>query len=518
MSLKITNEDLIHLWRTDRRCFWEESFNTVAPGFEYKDNWHIHCILEHLEAVERSEIRRLIINMPPRALKSITVNIAWPAWLLAQTPEEQIISCSYSHSLASDQSIDTRLIIESDWYKIAFPRTRLAKDQNEKTKFRTTLKGHRIASSVGGTLTGMGGNYLILDDPLKPDEAPSDTIRMKTNNWITQTFLTRENDAKTSRAVLVMQRLHENDPAGMLLEKGWHPLILPAYFEEKTVIEVNNKSWINEEGDYLHEERMGEDELDLKLQELGLYGFVGQYMQKPSPESGGVFSAHNILYYDNYSRKFTVDGMNIFILYDPANEKKDKERNDPDYTAIVVVGLANDNNYYILDIVRDRMNPTERIEALIQKHMKWNARNGKGKTIKVAVEKYGMMTDSHYLRVMQEEYNYRFPVIEVGGPMSKQDRIRKLEPLFSNQRVYLPKKILYDSIDGNTYELVESFKDELCMFPYGKHDDMIDAFARILDDKLNARFPKIEVVYLEAGQSRRDLYEAQTEPQDWMDF
>ena len=510
-----TREDLIDVLRIDRRAFTEQVFNTVSPGFEYKDNWHIHCILEYLEAVERSEIRRLVINMPPRCMKSITGCIAWPAWLLAQNPSEQVIAASYSHSLASDHSVDTRLVIDSDWYREAFPDTVLAKDQNEKTKFRTTQKGHRIATSVGGTLTGMGGNYLIMDDPVKPDEALSDTVREKTNQWISQTFLTRENDAKTSRAVLIMQRLHENDPSGMLLDKGWDHLELPAYFEKKTIIEINKKKWIMEEESYLQEDRLGEDELDNKLKELGMYGFVGQYMQRPSPEGGGEFKVSYLQYYDNYSKNFTAHGMNIYILYDPANEKKNKERADPDYTAMMVIGLANDNNYYLLDIIRDRFNPTERIEALIELHNKWNKKSGKPP--KVGCEQYGMMTDAFYLRKAQEEYNYRFPVIELGGQVKKEDRIRKLIPLFESARIFLPRKILYDSVDGNTYDLVKQLvQDELSTFPVGRHDDMIDAFARIVDDKLEARFPKINVVYLEAGQSKKDLLDEGYDENDYM--
>lgn len=512
---EFTKDDLIAAVRLDRRAFTEQVFNTVSPGFEYKDNWHIHCMLEYLEAVERSEIRRLVINVPPRSMKSITCCIAWPAWLLGHDPSEQIIAASYSHSLASDHSVDTRLVVESDWYKDAFPETQLAKDQNEKTKFRTTKKGHRIATSVGGTLTGMGGNYLIADDPLKPDEAPSDTIREKTNNWLTQTFLTRENDAKTSRAVLVMQRLHENDPSGMFIEKGWEHLCLPAYFEKKTIIEINREKWTLEEESYLHEERLGEDELDNKLRELGMYGFVGQYLQRPSPEGGGEFKNSWIQYYDNYNRKFTCAGMNVYILYDPANTKKNKERTDPDYTAMIVIGLANDNNYYVLDMVRDRLNPTERVEKLMELHHKWNVKSGKSP--KVGCEQYGMMTDSFYLNKMQVEWNYRFQLIELGGQVKKEDRIRKLIPLFESERIYLPRKILYDSVDGNTYDLVEVFiQEELSTFPVGKHDDMLDAFARIVDDKLEARFPKIDMVYLEAGQSKKDFLEEGFDENDFM--
>ena len=312
-----------------------------------------------------------------------------------------------------------------------------------------------------------------------------------------------------------MQRLHMDDVAGHLIERGWQTLILPAYFERKTIIEVNKKKWTCEQDSYLHEERIGEDELDAKLQELGMQGFVGQYLQRPSPEGGGEFQARHVQYYNNFSRKFTAHGMNVYILYDPANSKKNKRSADPDYTAMVVVGLANDNNYYILDLVRDRLNPTERVNLLFELHMKWSKTSGKPP--RVAIEQYGMMTDSFYMTKEMDERNYRFPIIEVKGQIAKEDRIRKLIPLFENNRVYLPRQILYDSIDGSQQELTEKFvKDELLVFPVGRHDDMLDAFARILDKDLNTQFPKIGTVFLQGGQTLKDLYNEDFDENDIM--
>jgi len=512
----MTDSELIGMLTTDQASFTMQCFHTVDPAHEYLHNWHIECVIEHLQAVERGEINRLIINMPPRSLKSITVSVAWPAWLLGKNPSTQIITASYGHDLSVKHSVDTRLIMESDWYKVAFPDTIIARDQNEKKKFQTTKRGHRKATSVGGSVTGDGGDYLIIDDPLKPDEAPSDVIRTGTNDWIDQTFLTRENDPKTSRALLVMQRLHEDDPTGHLLERGgWQLLNLPAYFDKRIIIQVNKKKWICEQDSFLHEARLGEDELDKKLSELGMQGFVGQYLQRPTPDGGGEFQARYIQYYNNFSRKFTARGMNIYILYDPANSKKNKERVDPDYTAIVVVGLATDNNYYLLDLVRDRFNPTERVNALMDLHIKWAKLGGKAPV--VAIEQYGMMSDSHYIKQEMDERNYRFRTVEVKGQVKKEDRIRRLIPLFENNRVYLPRSITYDSINGESHELINALiKEELTVFPVGRHDDMIDAFARILDKDLDARFPKIGTVYLEGGQVLKDLYAEDFDEDDIM--
>lgn len=519
---EMTDEELLAMLATDQVAFTQQCFHTVDPAHEYLHNWHVDCIVEHLQAMERGDIRRLIINMPPRSLKSISISMAWPAWLLGHSPSTQIVVASYSQRLATKQSTDTRLIMETPWYRKCFPGTMIARDQNEKQKFTTTERGHRISTSVsqrkgsGGSVTGEGGDFLILDDPINPAGVESNAALESANGWIDQTFLTRENDPKTSRALLVMQRLNEDDPAGHLMEKGgWEQLILPAYFEKRTIITVNKKKWICDADSFLQESRMGEDELDKKMMELGMQGFVGQYLQRPSPEGGGEFQSRYIQYYNNFSRKFTSKGMNVYILYDPANTKKNKERIDPDYTAMVVVGLAPDNNYYILDLVRDRFNPTERVNVLFGLHQKWSKLCGKPPT--VAIEQYGMMTDKFYIDKEMEERNYRFRTVEVKGAVRKEDRIRKLIPLFENDRVYLPRQIMYDSVDGNTYELVDKLiREELTVFPVGRHDDMIDAFARILDKDLVARFPKIATIYLEGGQTMKELYSEDFDEEDIM--
>jgi predicted phage terminase large subunit-like protein len=170
---------------------------------------------------------------------------------------------------------------------------------------------------------------------------------------------------------------------------------------------------------------------------------------------------------------------------------------------MVVIGLAKDNNYYILDMVRDRLNPTERIDILFELHKKWNKKAGKPPI--VISEQYGMMTDNFFLKKRQEELNYRFAVKEVGGSVKKEDRIRKVIPLFESKRVFLPRKIMYGSITGEVVELVQKFVDEeLVLFPVGRHDDLLDAFSRICETEVRAAFPSIETIYLQPGQSMRD--------------
>ena len=313
-----------------------------------------------------------------------------------------------------------------------------------------------------------------------------------------------------------MHRLHENDTTGHLQAKGgWQELILPAYFEKKTIIDLGKKKWICNEGNFLHEERLGEDVLDQKVIELTMQGFVGQYLQRPAPQGGGEFKARYIQYYNNYAKDFTSEGMNVYILYDPANTKKTASSPDPDYTGIVVVGLASDNNYYILDLIRDRLNPTERVEKLFNLHMKWSKLSGQSPT--VAVEHYGMMTEEFYITKEMKRRNYRFRCVIVKGAIKKEDRIRCLIPLFENFRVYFPRDITYIDINGTKIDLVANFiQDEILVFPVAKHEDMLDAFARIVDRDLQAYFPEIGTVFLKAGQTLKDLYMGDFDESNYM--
>lgn len=492
---------------TDQLAFTEEVFRQVSPADKYQPNWHVQCLTEYLNAVEAGEILRLLIMMPPREMKSITVTIAWPAGLLGRDPRRRIICGSYGDALAKRHSLDSRLVMESAIYKKAFPNTKLSADQNEKGMFMTTQRGFRKATSVGGQVLGDGGDFLIFDDLLKADEAPSDTVRESTNNWLDQSFLTRLNDPGNGRIVGVAQRLHMDDPMGHLIDKGgWETLILPAEFKKKTIIEIRGNKWVCEEGDLLNPTRLTKEVLDQKQKDLGTLAFAGQYQQSPTPPGGGDFKPHWLQYYDSRSASFTAQGMNVYILYDPANSKKKRSGHDPDYTAMIVVGLADDNNYYILDIIRDRLNPTERVQFLLTLHKKWNTRAGKPP--KVIVEQYGMMTDAFYIARAQKAINYRFPLLEVGGQMAKPERIRRLVTPFEEGRVYLPKYLPYVTSSRETVDLVESFVGELETFPVGRHDDMIDAFARIMDDEAHAVFPKPKVktnwVASEVGGGGRD--------------
>lgn len=474
--------------------FAMRAFNSVeGEAAAYEWNWHIGCIAEHLEAVKRGEIKKLIINVPPRTLKSYLVDAAFPAWIMGLEPHAKFILTSYSHSLAEDHIVNCKNIIQDDWYKQCFPDTVIDHKQNQKHDFKTTLRGRYYGTGILGTITGKGADYLLCDDPLRPDEALSDTIRVRTNAAIRNTLFSRFNDPRIGRFILIMQRLHEDDPTGHLLQdQGYTLLKLPAQAVDRPVIvTLGEKFWTMKKGDLLFPERLTKDVLDEKRRSMLDYNYVGQFLQEPVPLGGGEFKDSWIQYYPRGTAK--PKEMNVYIICDPAGgeELNKKKKKLSDYTTFMVVGCHNDNNYYLLDAVRDRLNPTERVEKLFELHRTWNGLTGKPP--KVGYEKYGLMTDTHYIREVQKQTGYRFAMVELGGKMSKEERIRRMIPDLQTGRWWFPDALQYTDYEGRTIDLVHEIrKSEMATFPRARYDDMLDALTRIYDDELQAIFPKIK--------------------------
>jgi hypothetical protein len=275
-----------------RQCFpffVAQTVATVSPGVRYLPNWHIDAIAEYLEAARRREIRRLVINLPPRYLKSIMVNVAWPAFLLGQEPTTRIISASFAHTLSIKHAVDTRLVMQSAWYRALFPDTRLSADQNEKTKFVTTARGHRIAVSVGSAVTGEGGDFLIVDDPLNPQQALNAARRAEVVEWFDHTFATRLDDKRRGVIVVVMQRLHAGDLSGVLMERGgWETLVLPALAEKPQTLVYGRFSKHRAAGEPLHGKREDAAMLESIRRDMGAAAYMAQYQQQPASDAAGM--------------------------------------------------------------------------------------------------------------------------------------------------------------------------------------------------------------------------------------
>lgn len=445
---------------------------------------------EHLQALESGSLpdgkRRLCINIPPRMLKSLISSICFPAWLMGRNPSTKIITTSYKFELAREMAQKSRILMESPEYQEIFPNTKIDSTQNEKHNFWTTERG-MYYSSATLSVTGRGADIVILDDPINPTEAASETIRNSTNEVIASTIPSRFNDLRAGKWLMVMQRLHEDDPTGrfVLNDDRWYMLKLPAVNRSQKTISyaLNGKSWSLEPGKLLFPQRLTAQVLEDQQKDMGEYHFAGQYLQEPIPTGGGEFK-------DNWIHKYPNGGlnyrnMNFVILCDPAGEKKKYS----DYTAMMVVALGMDKNYFLVDAVRDRLNPTERINLLFYLHRKYNDLTGKPP--KVGYEKYGMMTDTHYIAERQKNDSYYFPIIELGGSMRKEDRIRRLIPDMQNGRWYFPERLPYVDQEGRAIDLVqELLYSEMKSFPLARYDDMLDALSRIYEPELSMIFPE----------------------------
>ncbi|WP_228748264.1 hypothetical protein [Bradyrhizobium sp. BR 10289] len=226
------------LLRTKFKVFLHYAVRTLNAGAPLLDNWHLDAIAYQLERVRTGEVTRLIINVPPRHLKSITVSVAFPAFLLGHDPRRRIFGISYSNDLSYKHAADFRTIVESGWFQRAFPNMKI--DRAAGGDVFTTRRGFRKATSVKATLTGLGGGVFIIDDPQKPEDAQSEALRNDINQWFSNTLLSRLDNKQTGVIIVVMQRVHLNDLTGHLLEKSqdWTVLNLAAIAEEDERIEV----------------------------------------------------------------------------------------------------------------------------------------------------------------------------------------------------------------------------------------------------------------------------------------
>lgn len=199
--------------------FLRRAFAELNPGEDYLDNFHIHVLIDALEELRFGKERRLAVAMPPRSLKSLLISVTFVAWLLGHDPALKIICVSYGAELAEKLASDCRRIMLTPWYQRLFPETRLAPRRQSLGNFETTAGGGRFSTSVGGVLTGFGADFIIVDDPSKPSETLSEAERTGINDWIQHTLFTRLNDKRRGKILIVMQRLHEDDVIGNIMEK-----------------------------------------------------------------------------------------------------------------------------------------------------------------------------------------------------------------------------------------------------------------------------------------------------------
>ena len=440
--------------RTHLSSFIAKSFHTIDPNTRYLSNWHIDAIAEYLEATRRSEITRLLINMPPRALKSVCVSVAWPAWLLGHDPSTRIMAASYSQQLALRHALDTRLILGTPWFARLFPQLHLAHGQNEKHKFVTTQRGFRFATSVGGTATGEGGDVLIVDDPLNPAQACSAIERHHANQWFDQTFATRLNDKAKGRIVVVMQRLHTEDLSAHLLNKGgWEHLCLPAIADAPTLLQVGRWQHIRAAGDILHPQREDAMLLQRAQRELGSFAFAAQYQQAPILRDGGMIEADWLHYYDNAPAASHCE--RVVQSWDTAI----KAQAHHDASVCITVGEY-DGRHYVLDVLSIRAEYPLLRRTIIEHAQQWQPH---------ALLIEDKASGQSLLQDLRKDTP--LPVIARMPKGDKVTRVAAITPLIESGVLLLPRHAPWMS----------DFVAELLNFPHAAHDDCVDALSQYLN-------------------------------------
>lgn len=442
--------------RTDLSSFIAKAFGTVNPGQEFVPNWHIGLIAEHLLACQRGEITRLIVNMPPRMLKSQSISVAWPAWVLGHDPCMRMIAASYSSALAVKHSVDCRRVMQSGWYRRLFPETVLARGENEKQKFSTTRQGYRLAASVGGMLTGEGGNILILDDPLNARQAQSRVAREAANNWVRQTFLSRLDDKRTGVVVVVMQRLHEEDVTGHLLAQAGHQWVqvrLPAVGDETQRWLVGGKEFVQLEGEPLQAEREGHGVLARAQAELGSQAFAAQYMQQPVPQQGGMFRPQ-------WFRRYRQLPLGERVVHSWDTAIKNGEQHD--YSVCTQWRVDGEGNAYLVQVERGKWEYPELKRRLLEV-------TAQGRPDAILLE--DKASGQSLLQDVKREG--ALPLIAVMPQQDKVTRAARASAMVEAGKVWLPEQV-----SGVAW--LGEFERECYAFPATGHDDQVDSMVQCL--------------------------------------
>jgi predicted phage terminase large subunit-like protein len=441
--------------RQDLSSFIQKSFHTVAGGIPYAHNWHIDALAYHLTQVLEGRLKRLIVTMPPRHLKSIAASVAFPAWALGHDPSLRILCISYAQELSLKHALDCRAVMESEWYKQIFPLTRIHPDRNTQLEVMTTKRGFRLATSVGGTLTGRGGNIIILDDPHKPEEVLSDTRREAVKNWVGSTLYSRLDDKAEDAIILIQQRLHEDDLAGHFLgQGGWTHLNLPAIAEERQEAAVGNGvTHIRNEGDVLHATRESLETIEAIKRSIGSYNFAAQYQQRPAPLGGGIVEWKWFRFYDTAPRKQAGD--QLVISWDTA--AKAEQIND---YSVGTVWLVRGKEYYLLNVVRRRVEYPALRRLAIELACHYFADV-------LLIEDKGSGTQ------LIQDLRQERAVGSVIGRIPDADKITRMSvqtPAIEAGQVLLPKAAPW----------LADFQNEVVTFPKGRHDDQVDSLSQFL--------------------------------------
>jgi len=499
--------------------FLKQAWPIMEGKTPFIDNWHLKIIAEHLEACYRREIKNLLINVPPRTGKTSLISIAFPAWVWLQNPEEKFMYASYAQSLSTEHSLKCRRLIESDWYQKNWDhKYQLAKDQKAKMLFENNKGGCRIATSVGSVATGKGGSIIVVDDGNNARDGESQIKRESTNKWWDQVWSTRLNNPLHDVRIVVQQRIHEKDLTGHIIANDnlndWVKLIIHMEFEisrkAKTVIlpSTNGKIWEDprtEEGELLWSKRFSPEIINRLKQELGAYGYAGQYQQRPSPEAGGIIKKNWFCWWKDSTPPqidFLVQSWDTALT---ANEMSA-------YSACTTWGVFYDSNHIenliLLSMWRGRVEYPELRE--LAKRMYFDYRdNGKtrnpafkGRPVNLCLIEAKASGDP-LIQDLNRAGIRAIPFIPKGDKIA---RVRYITPLIEGGRVWLPAQ-------SPNYDKLLSFADEfyeaVASFPNSESRDLVDTMTQALTKLRDGQYlqnPRDERPVEQVGRETMELY------------
>lgn len=441
----------------------------IIEPTRFVDGWVIDCLCEHLEAVTRGEIRRLLINIPPRHSKSTTL-VLWRVWTWLQSSSERFLAASYSLNLSIRDNVRVRRIIEDPWFQARYGREfQLAGDQNVKSFFENDQRGYQMAISVDGATTGQGGSYLVLDDPHNADEAHSDAERETALMWFREVWTNRLNDQERDKMVVVGQRIHENDVCGYILRErpDWVHLNLPAMYEPSrhciTPIWQDPRTY---EGDLLWPERFSKAALDGLRRDLGSNGFAAQYQQTPVPAGGGVFKSAWLRSFGSMDKAYilhTPQGNHAvlqkdcwrFITVDLAISSKE----DADFTVIQVWACTPESDLLLIDQIRSHLNNPEQQQSIKRLHYQYQP------------DFIEIETVAYQLALAQQLLVQGIPVKEYRPVRDKVSRASTAAIYMEQGKIYFP----------DTAPWLAELQYEILHFPFAEHDDQVDSLSMAAD-------------------------------------
>ncbi len=448
---KLHHDALNAALRTDLGAFTEKVFEFLNPATPLIRNWHLEAIAHRLQCATAGDVKRLLITMPPRSLKSIFASVSLPAYVLGQNPSARLICVSYADILAAKFSRDFRRVLDSTFYRTLFPGTVVSKDTEG--ILETTSGGARLSTSVGAAVTGFGAGMIIIDDLINPTEAYSQPARDRAWRFYRETLYSRLDSKRDGVIVVVMQRLHHDDLAGHLLEGGeWDHLNLPAIAMIDEVVPLGRgRTHTRKIDELLHASREGKAELDEARRNSGTAAFEAQYQQAPISDKGNMVQRDWIHFLDVMPPR---EGGRVIQSWDTALNGDARA----DYS-VCTTWLEIGGKHYLLDVFRKQMDFPELLKTTVQLY---DAVRPDG----LLIEDQGSGTSL----IQQLRNGHGIHAIARRSKDDKATRLSTVLPMFEAGQVIVPKESLW----------LAALLHELLGFPAVRHDDQVDSITQYL--------------------------------------